>query len=131
MAKACLAESMSSSGFITQTTAQTHSAPVSAPPTAGTRLPDFTLKLATKDGPQDFNFNQNLGSGPMVFAFFPLAFSGICTKELCDMRDNLAQFEGALKVAKFRRQFRAGLVALLGRFGEGLIENALKVGREL
>lgn len=82
----------------TTTTVQSKPAPSSghatAPLAVGTRLPDFTLKLATKDGPQDFNLNQNLGNGPLVFAFFPLAFSGTCTKEVCDMRDNLAQLEG-------------------------------------
>jgi peroxiredoxin len=61
---------------------------------AGSRLPDFTLKLATKDGQSEFNLASHLQKGPIVFAFFPIAFSGVCTKEMCDMRDNLAQFQG-------------------------------------
>jgi peroxiredoxin len=60
----------------------------------GSRLPDFTLKLATKDGVSEFNLAANLGQGPLVFAFYPLAFTGVCTKEMCEIRDNLARFEG-------------------------------------
>lgn len=60
-------------------------------PAVGTRIPDFTLKLATKDGyTTDFKLSEHLGKGPIVFAFFPAAFTGICTKEVCDLRDNFA-----------------------------------------
>ena len=31
----------------------------------------------------------------VVVVFYPFAFSGICTGELCEIRDNLALFEGA------------------------------------
>lgn len=61
----------------------------------GQQLPDFQLKLATKDGPQDFRMSEHLGQGPVVLAFFPLAFSGTCTQEMCDVRDNLKQLESA------------------------------------
>lgn len=63
-------------------------------PAAGARLPDFTLKLATKDGHQDVAFASASAGRPVVLAFFPLAFSGTCTKEVCDMRDNLSAFDG-------------------------------------
>lgn len=60
-------------------------------PAPGTKLPDFTLRLATKEGyTTDFTLSQHLGKGPIVFAFFPLAFSGVCTKEVCDLRDHLS-----------------------------------------
>lgn len=60
-------------------------------PAPGTKLPDFTLRLATKDGyTTDFKLSEHLGKGPLVLAFFPLAFSGGCTKEVCDVRDNMA-----------------------------------------
>lgn len=29
----------------------------------------------------------------VVLLFFPLAFTGVCTKELCDIRDNLNKYE--------------------------------------
>lgn len=61
-------------------------------PAAGTQVPDFTLKLATKDAVTDFKLADHLGKGPIVFAFFPLAFTGVCTKEMCDFRDHLGSF---------------------------------------
>ncbi|HUR62817.1 MAG TPA: redoxin domain-containing protein [Candidatus Thermoplasmatota archaeon] len=61
-------------------------------PAPGTKLADFTLKLATKDGMVDWKLSDHLGKGPLVFAFFPLAFTGVCTTEVCDMRDNLGSF---------------------------------------
>ena len=32
---------------------------------------------------------------PVVVVFFPFAFSGTCTSELCELRDNIDDFEGA------------------------------------
>jgi peroxiredoxin len=32
---------------------------------------------------------------PVVLAFFPAAFSGVCQKELCTFRDSMAQFNKA------------------------------------
>lgn len=72
-----------------------------AAPAPGTKLPDFTLKLATKDGyTSDFKLSEHLGKGPLVFAFFPAAFTGICTKEVCDLRDNFAAL-GSLNAQVF------------------------------
>jgi peroxiredoxin len=36
----------------------------------------------------------DLRGRPIALVFFPLAFSGICHGELCELRDNLAMFEG-------------------------------------
>ncbi|MEA3202597.1 MAG: glutaredoxin-dependent peroxiredoxin [Thermoplasmata archaeon] len=63
-------------------------------PALGSKLPDFTLKVATKEGIADWKLSDHLGKGPLVFGFFPLAFTGVCTVEMCDFRDNLASFEG-------------------------------------
>jgi glutaredoxin-dependent peroxiredoxin len=30
----------------------------------------------------------------VVLLFFPMAFTGVCTQELCSMRDNIADYEG-------------------------------------
>lgn len=74
-----------------QATTQTSTLLMGSAPAAGTKLADFTLGLATKDGyTTDFKLSEHLGKGPLVFAFFPLAFSGGCTKEVCDIRDNMA-----------------------------------------
>ena len=61
-------------------------------PAVGTKIPDFTLKVSTKDGVTDFKLSEHLGKGPIVFAFFPLAFTNTCTKEMCDFRDHLGAF---------------------------------------
>nr|WP_098485107.1 redoxin domain-containing protein [Georgenia soli] len=33
-----------------------------------------------------------LRGNPVVVVFFPFVFSGICTSELCELRDNIAEF---------------------------------------
>ena len=74
---------------------------VTAAPAVGTHIADFTLKLATKDSyGTDFKLSEHLGKGPIVFAFFPAAFTGICTKEVCDLRDNMAAL-GSLNAQVF------------------------------
>ena len=70
-------------------------------PAPGPTLPAFTLTLATKDGyAGDFRLSEHLGKGPIVFAFFPAAFTGVCTKEVCDLRDNMATL-GSLNAQVF------------------------------
>lgn len=56
----------------------------------GTIAPDFTLK---NQFGEDITLSQFRGSKPVVLVFFPLAFTGICTGELCELRDNFAMFE--------------------------------------
>lgn len=55
----------------------------------GDLAPDFTL-------PNQFGETVTLsefrGVKPVVLVFFPLAFSGTCTGELCELRDNLSLF---------------------------------------
>ena len=54
----------------------------------GDKVPDFTLALAFADGKKDaVPLHTLLGKGPLVIAFFPLAFTGTCTKEMCEIRD--------------------------------------------
>ena len=45
----------------------------------GSKAPDFTL---TSDEGKPVTLSHNLGSS-VVLAFFPAAFSSVCTKELC------------------------------------------------
>jgi len=60
----------------------------------GDPAPDFTAALVSDDDTVATTFSDHLGSGPVVLAFFPAAFSSTCTAELCTFRDDLAQFEG-------------------------------------
>ena len=58
----------------------------------GDQAPDFTL--ANQFG-EDVTLSSFRGSKNVVIVFYPLSFSGICTGELCELRDNFAQFENA------------------------------------
>ncbi len=55
----------------------------------GDKAPDFTLRSSDKTLVSLKNYRgQNV-----VLLFFPLAFTGVCTKELCLMRDSLSEYE--------------------------------------
>jgi peroxiredoxin len=56
----------------------------------GTKALDFTLMNQDR---QPVTLSQQIGSGNLVLAFFPGAFSGTCTKEMCNLRDSLTQLE--------------------------------------
>jgi len=58
----------------------------------GDSAPDFTLPRA---GGGTLTLSQLWRDKPVVLVFFPLAFSGRCQGELCEIRDNLAVFEDA------------------------------------
>lgn len=56
----------------------------------GDKAPNFKLYNSDKKevALEDFK-GQNV-----VLLFFPLAFTGVCTTELCTMRDNIADYQG-------------------------------------
>ena len=58
----------------------------------GTNAPDFTLKSKQASGLVDVKLSNNFGNKNTVLLFFPLAFTGVCTKEMCDFRDHLGAF---------------------------------------
>ena len=58
-------------------------------PAVGTTAPDF--ELANQYG-EPVRLSSFRGQN-VVLVFYPFAFSGICTGELCEIRDNLATFE--------------------------------------
>lgn len=61
---------------------------------AGDKVPDFTLPVAYADGRRDdVAFSSLLGRGPIVISFFPLAFTRVCTVQMCEARDNAAEYE--------------------------------------
>lgn len=57
----------------------------------GTPAPDFTLMNQDR---QPVTLSAERGH-PVVLAFFPAAFSSVCTKELCTFRDSLASLNDA------------------------------------
>jgi peroxiredoxin len=60
----------------------------------GTKAPDFTLKTKTADGLKDFRLSDNFSRKQTVLLFFPAAFTGVCTQEMCDISGGLAQYAG-------------------------------------
>ncbi len=59
-------------------------------PIIGDQAPDF--ELANQFG-ETVKLSDFRGVKPVVIVFYPLSFSGICTGELCELRDNFAKFE--------------------------------------
>jgi peroxiredoxin len=55
----------------------------------GDKAPDFSLRATDKSL---VKLSEYRGKN-VVILFFPFAFTGVCTKELCYMRDGLAQYE--------------------------------------
>ncbi|OHE86258.1 MAG: peroxiredoxin [Verrucomicrobia bacterium RIFCSPLOWO2_12_FULL_64_8] len=60
----------------------------------GTKAPDFTLKTKTPDGFKDVTLSANFGKKQTVLLFFPLAYTSVCTQELCDTTAGLGQYAG-------------------------------------
>jgi peroxiredoxin len=60
-------------------------------PAVGTLAPDFSLR---DQFGQTVELSALRGT-PVALVFFPLAFTGTCTGELCELRDNLALFDDA------------------------------------
>ena len=55
--------------------------------TVGSKAPDFTLMNENRE---PVTLSSQKGH-PVVLAFFPAAFSSVCTKELCTFRDSMAR----------------------------------------
>lgn len=55
----------------------------------GDKAPDFTLHSETLEEVS----LAGLQGKPVVLLFFPLAFTGVCTTELCSMRDDIASYD--------------------------------------
>ena len=58
----------------------------------GSPAPDFSL--APAPSPDRVTLAEHRGE-PVVLLFFPLAFSGVCTAELCHMADDWSRWEEA------------------------------------
>jgi mycoredoxin-dependent peroxiredoxin len=59
-------------------------------PEVGTEAPDFTLK---DQNHQDVTLSSFRGARNVLVVFYPFAFSGICTGELCAVRDDISAFQ--------------------------------------
>jgi peroxiredoxin len=60
----------------------------------GSKAPDFTLKSKQASGVVDVKLSNNFGKKNTVLLFFPLAFTGVCTSEMCDITAGLSAYSG-------------------------------------
>jgi len=61
----------------------------------GDTAPDFTAPLATGEDIELFTLSEALEDGPVVLAFFPGAFTSVCSHEMRTFSDRLERFEEA------------------------------------
>lgn len=57
-------------------------------PTPGQKAPDFTLFNSDR---QEVSLGSFQGKN-LIILFFPMAFTSVCTAELCEMRDNITAY---------------------------------------
>jgi glutaredoxin-dependent peroxiredoxin len=62
------------------------------PLAVGTKAPDFTLSSKTADGPKQIKLSDNFGKKNTLLLFFPMAFTGTCTTEMCGVSTDLAAY---------------------------------------
>jgi glutaredoxin-dependent peroxiredoxin len=55
----------------------------------GDKAPDFELSTKTSEGPKKVKLSDNFGRKNTVVLFFPMAFTGVCTQEMCDVSQGL------------------------------------------
>ena len=60
----------------------------------GSKAPDFTLKSKQASGLVDVRLSNNFGKKNTVLLFFPAAFTGVCTQEMCDISRGLGAYAG-------------------------------------
>lgn len=60
----------------------------------GTRAPDFTLSSKQDDGLKLVTLSEHLAGGPVLLLFVPMAFTGVCTEELCSVTQGLERYTG-------------------------------------
>ena len=60
----------------------------------GDQAPDFTLKSKGSEDLVDVTLSENRGKKQTVLLFFPLAFTGVCTDEMCGVTQKLSEYQG-------------------------------------
>jgi peroxiredoxin len=58
----------------------------------GTKAPDFSLPTKTAEGPKQIKLSENFGKTNTLLLFFPMAFTGVCTTEMCSQSSELSGY---------------------------------------
>jgi peroxiredoxin len=59
----------------------------------GDLAPDFTLVTKTAEGPQLVKLSELIGKSNILLLFVPMAFTGVCTTEFCDISAGIKDYE--------------------------------------
>ena len=60
---------------------------------SGQKAPEFSLKRKTAEGLEDISLSDNIGQRQTVLLFFPLAFTEVCTEEMCSVSGGISEYE--------------------------------------
>jgi peroxiredoxin len=66
----------------------------------GTKAPDFSLPTKTAEGAKQVKLSDNFGKTNTLLLFFPMAFTGVCTTEMCNLTKELPDY-GDMNAAVF------------------------------
>ena len=61
----------------------------------GSKAPDFTLKCKNPTGLVDVKLSDNFSKRNTVLLFFPAAFTGVCSQEMCSVSADMNQYASA------------------------------------
>jgi peroxiredoxin len=64
------------------------------PLSVGAKAPDFSLSTKVADGPKQIKLSENFGKKNTLLLFFPMAFTGTCTTEMCNTTKELPNYSG-------------------------------------
>jgi peroxiredoxin len=59
----------------------------------GNPAPDFTLVTIGADGPELVKLSDLVGKSNLVLLFVPMAFTGVCTTEFCEISAGIKDYE--------------------------------------
>ena len=59
----------------------------------GDSAPDFTLTTLGAEGPELVTLSEKTAGTKTVLLFVPMAFTGVCTQEFCDITKGLGEYE--------------------------------------
>jgi len=58
----------------------------------GQAAPDFELTTLGADGPELWKLSDNVGESNILLLFVPMAFTGVCTTEFCDISNSINDY---------------------------------------
>ena len=59
----------------------------------GDKAPDFTLVSQTANGPELVTLSDLIGKSNIVLLFVPMAFTGGCTAEFCEISNGISEYD--------------------------------------